>query len=152
MGSYLEGYGAGEEERARLIKRLLALAGVFGILALGGYFLFRDYREKRQADHFIELLRARQYEAAYALWGCSKEKPCPDYNFDKFLEDWGPQSPHADLGKMKIARTQHCASGIIRTLEWSPSDKVPLWVNRGDLQLSFAPWPVCDFRFQMPIK
>lgn len=152
MASYLEGYGAGEERRERIIKRILISAGAILVVALAGYFLFRDYREKAQADRFVELLRAGQYEPAYELWGCTKDKPCRDYPLNKFLEDWGPKSPHADLAAMKIVKTQHCKQGIIRTFEWAKGDKIPLWVNRGDLTLSYAPWPVCDFTFQMPVQ
>ena len=78
--------------------------------------------------------------------------PCRDYPLDKFLEDWGPKGPHGNIGAMKIIKTQHCKAGIIRTFEWGPKDTIPLWVNRGDLVLSYAPWPVCDFTFQMPAK
>ena len=144
MAGYLEGYGAGEAERERTIKRLFIALGAILIAAIAGYFLFRDYREKKQAQLFMDLLKSRDYKSAYALWGCTDTAPCRDYKFEKFLEDWGTK----DVAAVNVS-TQHCANGIIQTLKW-PKDEVPLWVNRGDLQLSYAPWPRCDFHFRAP--
>ncbi|MEZ5398024.1 MAG: hypothetical protein R2729_00060 [Bryobacteraceae bacterium] len=147
MSNYLDNYGQGDAKRERVRNRILiALASVL-VVGLAGYFLFRDYREKKQAAHFFELLKAKDYGAAYSLWGCDKDKPCRDYNYEKFLDDWGPKK---DLAAMQVVKSQHCRNGIIQTVRFSGEEPVPLWVNRGDLQLSFAPWPVCDFRFQMP--
>jgi hypothetical protein len=151
MSSYLEGYGAGDEKRERRTK--LILLSLVGAVAVGitGWFLLRDFQEKRRAGEFLDLLRTKQYEAAYRFFGCDPKTPCPRYTYEQFLDDWA-KGPHADLSKMTIAGTQHCRNGIIQTLRWGPGDEVPLWVNRGDLQVSFAPWPRCDFSFQMPVQ
>ncbi len=147
--TFLDGYGQGDARRERIRNRILiALASIF-VVGLAGYFLFRDYREKQQAKHFFELVKTKQYPAAYALWGCTEEKPCRDYNYEKFLSDWGPNN---DPSTLEVTKSQHCRNGIIQTVRFGKGETVPLWVNRGDLQLSFAPWPVCDFRFQMPAQ
>jgi len=151
MNSYLEGYGAGEEQRERLWKRLGIALLVLLVAAGTLYFLFRNYREERQARQFFELLSKKQFKEAYALWGCSDATPCRDYNYDRFLEDWGPASIHSDVSRMKIVQTKSCSGGIILVLRWEGSkDDVLLWVNRPDLNLSFAPWgaPVCSPSFR----
>ncbi|MFN7925105.1 MAG: hypothetical protein U0Q16_33720 [Bryobacteraceae bacterium] len=151
MSSYLEGYGAGEERRSRLLKRLAVavLAGL--VIAFAAWYFLRDYREKQRADEFLTLVRAGQLENAYKLWGCTEQSPCRDYPYQKFLDDWGAKGGH-DPAKMNVSSMQHCRSGIIKTVSWGSGDNIPLWVNRGDLSLSIAPWPRCDFNFQMPVQ
>jgi hypothetical protein len=147
MSDYLDNYGQGDARRERIRNRILIGLATVLVVGAAGYFLFRDYREKQQARQFFEMLAARQYAEAYRMWGCSEQSPCRDYNYEKFLEDWGPNK---DPAALKIVKSQHCRNGIIQTVQYGSGEPVPLWVNRGDLLLSFAPWPVCDFRFQMP--
>jgi hypothetical protein len=144
MTGYLEGYGAGEERRERIIKRSLVAALV--VLVVGGalYFFLRDYREKQQIQAFLELLQKKDYRAAYQMWGCTEASPCREYSFEKFLEDWGPKSPHANLSSVKVVKTRSCSSGVIQTLNFGDDDEVWLWVGRKDLTLGFAPWPMCN--------
>jgi hypothetical protein len=149
MSAYLEGYGADDARREKIRNRILLALGILLVAAAAAYFLFRDFREKKQAEHFFDLLRARNYETAYELWGCKASAPCRDYNYERFLEDWGPK---VNLSKMTVVNTQHCSNGILQTIRFGSEEPIPLWVNRGDLQLSFAPWPKCDFRFQMPAQ
>lgn len=152
MPGYLEAYGAGEEKRARLIKRTALL--VLVVLAAGAalYFGFRDYREKQQAKLFVALLQQKSYPAAYALWGCTPTSPCRSYTMDKFLEDWGPQSAHADPSKLQIVNTRGCSGGVIFEVRSGGSEPDYLWVERGTRNVGFAPLadlfgrPVCDPR------
>ena len=113
MPGYLEGYGTGEEKREKLIKRI-ALGFVLALI-LGGvsYFFLRNYRETQQARLFFELLRKQDYTVAYRLWGCTPTSPCRGYSMDKFMQDWGPKSPHADLSALKITKTRGCSTGVI---------------------------------------
>lgn len=154
MGSYLDFYGAGEERRAKVRKRILlgVLAALF-VCVVGGvfYFMFRNWREDRQARQFLSLLGRQEYQTAYQLWGCTAEKPCRDYGFDKFLEDWGPKNPRGDIRAARIGKTRSCATGVIYTLEFGKQeDPLLLWVERQDLALGFAPWPACDPRMPAP--
>lgn len=149
MTGYLEGYGAGEEKREKSVKRLLL---VMVILVIAGgvlYFLFRNYRQERQFSSFLELLARKDYQGAYRLWGCTEASPCRDYAMDKFLEDWGPESPHADIASAKVTRTRSCSGGIIKSLKF-PKDEVNLWVDRATLTLGYSPWPMCNPHFAAP--
>ena len=146
MPGYLEAYGAGEEKRERLIKRVALLVAV--VLIVGGvaYFLLRNYRETRQVKLFLELLGRKDYASAYQLWGCTQTAPCRNYTLDKFMEDWGPQSPHANLSALKITKTRGCDTGVIFETNFGQGEPVYLWVDRKTRDLGFAPWPVCNPR------
>ncbi len=146
MAGYLEEYGAGEVKRGKIIKRI-TLAAVALIVILGAlYFTFRNYREVRQAERFFSLLRVKDYAAAYSLWGCTASSPCSGYSMDRFLEDWGPKSQHADLSQLKITKTRGCSDGVIVIASFGKGQDEDLWVARSSLDLGFAPWPVCNPR------
>ena len=75
MGGFLEQYGAGDERRGKIVKRvvisLVALLAVVGLL----FYCFHTFRQERQAKRFFELLAAHDYKQAYALWGCTDANP-----------------------------------------------------------------------------
>jgi len=152
MSGYLEAYGAGDEKRARLIKRAALVVVVALAAGAALYFGFRDYREKQQAKRFVTLLQQSNYQAAYALWGCTPKSTCSSYTMDRFLEDWGPKSAHADASKLQIASTRGCSSGVIFEVRSAASEPDYLWVDRGTRNVGFAPLadlfgrPVCDPR------
>lgn len=150
MPGYLDQYGVKEERREKIIKRIALVVISVAILAIVLYFLFRNYREERQVAQFLELLRQKDYHAAYRMWGCTPEQPCRDYAFDKFMEDWGPKTDHGDAALAKVSKTRSCSNGVIFTLEFSKGDPALLWVERKDKLLGFAPWPVCNPRMPAP--
>lgn len=146
MSSYLDQYGAAEIRRERMVKRLVISALVVASAAGVLYWRFKDYREERQVKTFFQLLREQNYQAAYELWGCTTEQPCPQYSFDKFLEDWGPASAHGNISVARVTSTRSCEGGIIQTLRFGPNDEIWLWVDRSKRTLGYAPWPVCNPR------
>lgn len=152
MAGYLERYGAGEERRERLVKRTVLTALIVVAAAGTFYFLFRNFRETRQAKRFFEYLRAKDYQSAYRLWGCDRpDAPaCRDYPFDKFMEDWGPKSPHADLSALDIKKVRGCSTGVILTTDFGKGNEELLWVDRQSRVIGFAPWPVCNPVYRPP--
>ena len=146
MAGYLEQYGAGEERRARTVKivKIVAIALVASIL-IGGvlFFNFHNYREERQVKQFLSRLDARDYKAAYALFGCTDATPCRYYPFDKFMEDWGPNSGHSGFGGARITRSRSCGSGVLLTVEYGQSRQEKLWVERRDMSIGFPPVQGC---------
>ena len=149
MSSYLEAYGESEarhEKRVRIVKIssiVLGCALVVGLILFG---IFRNYSEEQQAKKFIELLHTRNYQAAYQLW-CNAANPCPGYPFNKFLEDWGPQSSHANASSTHIGSSESCGSGVVIQIDYKGSQEpVPLWVERETKMISFAPYPECPGR------
>lgn len=143
MAGYLDEYGAGEERRETLIKRIVIL--VVAIAVVGGlsYYLFKNHRQERAVKNFLELLRKRDYAAAYGLWGCSVAKPCDGYAYDKFMEDWGPKYTAANSSTLRISDSESCGSGVIVTVNVTPSQQEKLWIERGNSAIGFSPLPVC---------
>lgn len=150
MSSYLEAYGAAEAQRARRIR----IAKIASIVLVGGlvigltlYELLKNRSEEQQARLFIQLLQQHDYTGAYRLWGCSDANPCPNYPFNKFMEDWGPQSAHADESGAHIGVSQSCGSGVVIRMDYPGTEQpVPLWVEHGSQIISFAPWEECPGR------
>lgn len=143
MAGYLEGYGVDDVRRSRLFWRLILSLVLLLIIGCALYFGLRSYPAKRKVNVFVEDLRKKDYRAAYDLWGCTPTSPCKDYTFQKFMEDWGPQAIK-NPGAATIAKTRYCGPGVIVTLGFGAGSRdVPLWYQRSDGTLGFAPWPVC---------
>jgi len=150
MAGYLEGYGAGVENRIK-IYRWSAIGLVAAIIiAIVLYFQFRDYSEEQKVKQFLASLQTQNYKGAYSFWGCTDVHPCPQYSFEKFMEDWGPKSPHANVQQAKLATKKSCTNGVIQFLDFPGQEQVQLWVERKDKTIGFAPWPVCNPRMQVP--
>ena len=143
MPGYLANYGAGDEQREKLIRRLIVAAVI--IVVAGGilYFFLKNFRQEQQARKFFELVEKHDYKAAYELWGCTDAKPCRDYPLRNFMDDWGPKSPHADVSSYHIRRSRSCGSGVILTVDYGKNLQDKLWVERDDLIIGFSPWPGC---------
>ena len=157
MADFFESYEKGPTGRERFVKWffwgiafVILLFGVDWILGKLGRPNLSDFREQWRVRQFFSRLEAKDYEGAYRFWGCEPQNPCRDYRFDKFLEDWGPKSPQADLSRMRTEVIRHCGTGIIQTVRFGEDEPIHLWVNSGDLTLSFAPWPVCNPRIPVP--
>jgi hypothetical protein len=150
MASYLEAYGAAEEQRAkrvRLIKISAIMLVSLIVIGLIAYGILKNRPEEQQAKTFVSLLQAHDYQGAYKLWGCSDTHPCKDYSFDKFLEDWGPKSAHADQSSAHIGLSQSCGSGVVIRLDYQGSEEpVSLDIERSTNVISFAPWAECPGR------
>jgi hypothetical protein len=146
MAGYLDHYGEGDVRRAKQIKLLISVALIILLVGAGVYIILKDRREKAQVNHFFALLKAHDYKTAYALWGCTDAKPCRDYGFDKFLEDWGPQSRYADVTAAKITKSRDCGTGVIITTDLGSQRIERLWVERSDETIGFSPWPVCPHK------
>ena len=145
MPGFLDQYGVGDEKREKLTKIVVLTA--LAVLIVGGvsFFFLKNYRQENRVKSFFQLLEKRDYKAAYALWGCTDATPCKEYAFSAFLQDWGPQSEHADMTSAHIARSRSCGSGVIITVDYDKNkgkeDK--LWVERDSLIVGFSPWPGC---------
>ncbi len=148
MAGYFEEFGAGEQRRERAIRWIVISALVLVIGVISGYFVLRTYPARQSASRFIKALSNNDYRAAYRMWGC--DKPCRDYSFEKFMEDWGPKSEFARASATAIEKTRYCNTGIIVTLRSPAGSDVALWYERKDKTLGFSPWPVCVERIPAP--
>jgi len=157
VSDYLSQYGTSGQTREKVVRWILitlAVAAVVWVVDWGltvyGTYNLRDVREEWRARHFFGLLREKQYDEAYRLWGCEPAKPCRDYSFQKFMEDWGPKGVVPDASVRKTHAVRHCKAGIIEVLDFGTGDPINLYVDSKDFTLSFAPWPVCDPRMKVP--
>jgi hypothetical protein len=150
MSSYLEAYGAAEQQRARTVGLVKTSSIILACLLVVGLILFavfKNHAEEQRTRTFLGLLDAHNYPAAYAMWGCTDSRPCPSYPFAKFQEDWGPQSAFAKAKVAHIGLSQSCGSGVLIRLDYAGAEEpVSLWVERDTEVISFAPWPECPGR------
>lgn len=150
MASYLEAYGDAEQHRARIFAIVKTSSIVLVCVLIAGlvlYGLFKNHSEEQRAKTFLGLLQAHNYQAAYAMWGCTDAHPCPEYPFTKFQEDWGPQSAHANESAAHLGLSQSCGSGVLLRVDYQGAEEpVSLWVERDSGVISFAPWPECPGR------
>jgi hypothetical protein len=154
MAGYLDQYGAGDERREKRNRWLFITGGAILFALLLGWFLYgwdkseivrephvarlvqklRHGSQESEVRQFLDLVKNRQYEAAYKLWGPSK-----DYPFNKFMEDWGPQSQRS-LNSFEIVRSRTCGSGVVVTVEFQKGGEESLWVQKSDRTLGFSPF------------
>jgi hypothetical protein len=150
MSSYLEAYGAAEAQHAKRVRIVKFVSVALAVLLVVGgtlFAIFRNHSEERQVSTFVDLLRKHDYQAAYRMWGCTDAHPCPGYSFEKFQEDWGPASSHADESTAHVGLSQSCGSGVVLRLDYQGSEQpVALWVERDTQIISFAPWAECPGR------
>ena len=141
MAGYLDQYGAGDERRNALIKRVIyVIVGLIVFVALPWY-LFKNHSYEGRVRSFFDLLRKHDYPTAYRTWGCGEPKTCDGYPYNRFLEDWGEKG--ADPAALRILDSESCGSGVMLTVRASRDRQDTLWVEKSTGIISFAPQPVC---------
>ena len=151
MAGYLDQYGAGDDRRETLVKRIVILAL---LIVIGGgliSYIFKNHGQERLVKGFLPRLRARDYSGAYQLWGCSEAKPCAGYAYDKFLEDWGSKSSAADVSLLHIEDSESCGTGVILTVNVNRTRQEKLWIERDKSVIGFSPVPVCPHKGSLAI-
>ncbi len=136
---YLGSYARRGVVAERIVKAALIVALSAAILAPGYYVFFRNWQEERIAVRFLRLIQARDYRAAYVLWGCTEEEPCRYYPYDEFLEDWGPEAPFGELREYDIGRSYTQVNGVIVRYTINGQNADPLWIERNPDKVNFAP-------------
>lgn len=144
MGTYLQQYGAGEDRRNRIIKIIIFTCIGIAILIWILYLIFHNYPEKQAVKHFLSEVNSHNYQAAYQDWGCTSAHPCPNYDFHRFLDDWGPASKATS--PWKIASTDSCRTFLTVNVTAQGAEQQSLAVERSDNSLGFAPAPECQER------
>jgi len=141
--SFLEDYGAAEARRERKIRRvrraLLALLAI-ALVGVPLYLWFKNYRQEKLVERFLNMLAQGDYASGYAMWGCKVEAPCPSYDYKTFLEDWGPSSEFGKVQSFRLGRSREVGSGVIVSV--TINGKQPplrLWVEKSTGVLGFAP-------------
>jgi hypothetical protein len=148
MPGYLDQYGAGEEERNRLIIRCIAAAVAVVAVTSLGWYLLKNHHQESVVKTFLADVRRGDYQAAYRDWGCMAAKPCSGYDFDKFSEDWGAKAKDGppDPGILGITDSESCNNGVLLTVAVNATRQERLWVDKGGDAIAFAPYPICPFK------
>ena len=139
MSGYLENYGAGEAKREGLVRWSLIAAVSVLVLSVVLFYSFRHVRERQALDTFLDALRKKDYQAAYATWGCTRANPCRYFAYEKFLQDFGPAGAYKDVGAVKFTQKWSCVGGIIRVVEFGPGNDVDLLVDYDKRLVAYAP-------------
>ncbi len=142
MGSYLQHYGAGEERRNRTIKIIVASVIGVSVLCCALYFFLHNRPEKQTVNRFLARLNAHDYKQAYAEWGCTVASPCTNYDYKRFLEDWGPSKKVGS--PWKVASVDGCKAFVTVNVQATGSELESLGVERGTHTIMFAPAPECQ--------
>jgi hypothetical protein len=154
MPGYLDQYGAGEERRNSIIKRV-ALVLSISIVVLGlGWFLLRNHHQEGVVKTFLQAVRSGDFQAAYRDWGCTSPKACTGYDYQHFLGDWAPAGRSAfsnDLGQpdasvLGLTESESCNNGVLLTVAVNPKRSDKLWVDRSSDEINFAPYPICPHK------
>lgn len=144
MSSYLQQYGAGEEQRNRVIKWIVICCIAAAIIAFAAYLILHNYPEKRVANHFLADVNGHNYQSAYQDWGCTTEHPCPNYDYTRFMQDWGPSSKVTP--PWRVQSIDGCKAFVTINVQATGSELQSLAVQRDNHSLSFAPAPECQER------
>ncbi len=142
MGSYLQTYGVADERRGRIIKQIVIAVGSILAVVLAGFLFYHNYPEKRVANSFLERVNSKDYQTAYRLWGCTNEHPCPNYDFGRFMNDWGPASKAQSA--WTVASIDACQSFVTVNVRAQGAELQSLAIQRSDNALSFAPASECQ--------
>jgi hypothetical protein len=149
MPGYLDQYGAGEEQRNRVVIRSIVTVVAIVIVAALGWYLLKNHHQESVVKNFVNALRRGDYQGAYRDWGCTEQKPCSAYSFDSFMGDWGAGAKNntpPDTGVIGITDSESCNTGVLLTVVVNSSRTEKLWVDKTNDGISFAPYPICPHK------
>ncbi len=151
MPGYLDNYGAGEEQRNRIVSRIGIAVVSLSIVGALGWYLFENHHQESVVKSFLTTLRSGDLQSAYRIWGCTPQKPCSSYNFTKFSGDWGPAGASKpedtpDLAVLALTDSQSCNNGVLLTVDVNKNRTEKLWVDKNGDGISFAPYPICPHK------
>jgi len=102
-----------------------------------GYFALHNLPEKRAVEHFLTELKEGNYKEAYKLW-----QPAPDYSYQDFLQDWGPQGDYGKIREFRIDNVMSKGSEIVIVIVTINNQTPPLAliVTRKTKGLAYSPF------------
>jgi len=151
MAGFLDEYGVADERRSRAIKYVVIAVAIAAVLGASAFYFFHNRAEERVVTDFLTALKNKNYQQAYAAWGCTPQTPCRYYSPERFTQDWGPSGLYKNPEKMKIEHIDACGanehgfgdSGVVFEISYPGADNLGLWVERKTKTLSYFPWPRC---------
>lgn len=143
MAGYLDQYGAGEERRNVIIIRLVVAVVVVAVVVTLGWYLFLNHHQEGVIKEFVAALKRGDVQGAYGIWGCTSSKPCRDYSYEKFAQDWGPGPNGPDPSVLGLTDSEACNNSVMLTVKVNAKRTEQLWMDRTSDLVSFAPVPIC---------
>jgi hypothetical protein len=144
MGSYLQNYGAGEEQRNKAIKWIIISAVSVVLISWFSYLFLHNFFEEQTVKRFLSEVNSRDYQAAYRDFGCTDTTPCPNYDYKRFLEDWGPEKKAQSA--WKVDSVEGCTAFVTVNVKAQGRELESLGVLRGGKTVMFAPASECQER------
>ena len=153
MAGYLDHYGAGEDQRNRVVLRLAL--GIIGLAVVGSlsWYVFENHHQEGLVKDLASALRKGDFQAAYKAWGCKGPGDCSGYSFQSFMEDWGPESGKGpdqlgapDKEILEVVESETCNNGVLLTLNVNRKRVEKLWLDRDSDRVGFSPWPLCPHK------
>lgn len=148
MPGYLDTYGAGEEERNRIVIRSVVAVLLTAVVVVLGWYLLKNHHQEGVVKNFLADVRRGDLQAAYRDWGCTTAQACSGYEFDKFRQDWGANAKDGapDMKVLGIRDSESCGTGVLLTVAVNPARLERLWVEKNSDAISFAPYPICPHK------
>lgn len=114
-----------------LLVIVIVVGGIFG------YFALHNLPEKQAVEHFLTELQEGNYHEAYKLW-----QPAPDYSYQDFMHDWGPQGDYGKIREFKIdgAKSRGSAIVIVTVTINNRTPALALVVDRKTKGLAYSPF------------
>ena len=154
MPGYLDQYGAGEEQRNRIVFRAILAVLIVAVAGSLSWYLFRNHHQEGVVKTFLAAVKAGDYKGAYRAWGCTTDKACSGYPYEKFMGDWSatkgapqanPDGP-PDLSILGMTDSESCRNGVLLTVAVNPSRTEKLWVDKSSDAINYAPYPICPHK------
>lgn len=148
MSGYLDTYGEGEEQRNRTIIRSIVSVVVVVVVVSLGWYLLKNHHQESVVRKFLGDVKRGDLQSAYRDWGCTSDKACSGYAFDKFQDDWGSKAHDGapDPAVLGIKDSETCGTGVMLTVVVNPARQEMLWVDKSGDAISFAPYPICPHK------
>lgn len=160
---YLDQYGAGEDQRNKIIFRTIIIVLTVIVVGSFSWYILKNHHQESVVKDFLAAVRKGDYQGAYRAWGCGTPSDCSGYDFNSFMSDWGPNAKSTaqpaldfrpDPGVLGLTDSESCNNGVLLTVEVNQSRTEKLWVNknsgsaavRNPDAISFAPYPICPHK------
>lgn len=128
------------------------IAAIVIVAAVGLWYTFRFYPEKKTAEQFFDAVVAGDMNHAYQLWQAG-----PSYKMQDFVADWGPAGYYGPVKSyeiMKVRSPRGSATSVEVRVAISPFAPIPgandpeksqktkvvsVWIDSKDKSFSFPP-------------
>ncbi len=148
MPGYLDTYGAGEEQRNRIIIRSVVSVVVLVIVVLLGWYLFKNHHQESVVKAFLGDVKRGDLAGAYRDWGCTAQSLVPGTSSTNSMQDWGSAAKDGapDPAILGITDSESCNTGVLLTVAVNSARRRNYGWRRASDAISFAPYPICPHK------